>query len=396
MPVFAFDEPQKTTSEIISGQEQTLQLSPESETSLATIDEQTIDDSTIPSRTTKPLDRDLIMFLVIMVPVFLAAVAFCFDARARNFFCARALQLLHNQVDAIPFYTAALAHQPDLVALNYRAEAYKAIDDPVHERGDLMESLALNPNQNQIYVKAAALQVRCGSPEVAATLLKRYADLPPPTVFAGVSWTRWQNKEAAYNLLLLGDSKTATEFTNRLVNSDKDKIVLAALAAREEGNPIQSGALVSQLKDSDSPYLFRDSRVSYKETTAKHSMEALLALDERKAEAAQKALAPLLELIRNARFKEDMEKPIVDVMEGWLLLQQGHVEDSLELSAKLLKDDELKASIEGLNIEAALHLMRYRAFQMQGKLSAASEEETSYKSTHCSGHSFAPIWAWPK
>lgn len=385
MPVFAFDEPQqKTTSASIRVGD---------EDPITNVDQLAVCDTTIPSRSTKPFDRDLLIFLLILLPVVVAAIQFCFNPRVRSFFCARAAQVLQQPHAAIGFYSDALNQERDALTLLYRADAYKAVDDPLHQRNDLMDSIALNPEQDSIYLTAAGLHVRCGNPELAAPLLKRYANLPP-RAFSGESWARWRNKQAAYNLLLLGDAKAATELANLLPNSDEDKTVITALLARQEMNPKRSRDILSALNDSDEPNLYKDSRTSYREVITKDSIDALLALDEKKLDAARKELTRLLQVTSNGKHKDDVETPVVDVLQGWLLLEEGQIDDCLKLSAKLVETKELKDSLEGLNIKAALHLMRYRAFQKQDNPTAALAEERLYKDSHSSGHLFAPLWAW--
>lgn len=362
----------------------------------------------VPSRKSKPLNRllagSMVLLMAPMVVLFFRMVT---DSFTRDFVSARILWVMKDNTGAIQYFSKALKETQDLRALEARADCYETIGDLKNERGDLrllVQSKDLNkmPKQWQVYrlySKLATLEARLGDIGNAKKLYELYATFPADQA----DRSSYSAKESAYELLLLDDISKSKAVLAKVINpkvdllsntigvSDFSRQVLQALYYREEGDEARAMETVQSIGDKY-VWAFRDSRFRYnsKNEVVRWSLEALLYLDDRNIGKAR----PLIQQAEKEMNGRDKSRPIIDVLKAWLLLEEGRLDDCLNLTqATLASQKELDSSISGLNLKAALHLIRKNVFVKQKLAKQAEYEDALYKETNVSGRIFTPLWA---
>ena len=249
----------------------------------------------------------------------------------------------------------------------------------------------------------ATIETRLGDVGRAVSLYQLFATFP---VDEEADRTSYYERQAAYELLLLGDISKSKALLAKMVDSTQNRTeksnsqaqsfggadefcqVLQALIYREDGEQARAMDTTRSIGDKYVS-MFRDSRFSYEYKEAvPWSLEALICLDQHNTSKAQSLIKRAESEIRN----KDKSEPILDILKGWLLLEEGRLDDCLKMtSTTLASEKQLDASIDGMNLKAALHLIRKNVFLQQNLTEQAAHENELYKRTHVSGRIFTPI-----
>jgi len=364
------------------------------------------------SRKTKPFNWVLGgSTVLVLLPLVLLLFRITTDAFTRDFVWARLHSIMNDNSGAIAYYSRALQEKQDRTTLEARADCYEAIGDLANERADLL-SLTNSADLNKLphnwsvyspYSRLATLDARVGDIADAVRVYQLYATFPDERK---ADQSSSYEQQAAYELLLLGDISKSKGLLAAIVNQDRaekpDVIshtlgledggyrqVLQALIYREDGDEARALDMIRSIGDKYVP-AFRDSRFRYdsQNEVVPGSLEALIYLDNRNTGQAR----PLIKLAESEVKAKDNSEPIVDILKGWLLLEEGRLDDCLKTTATTLASEkELDQSIDGLNLKAALHLIRKNVFLQQNLPAQASQEDELYKQTHVSGRIFTPI-----
>lgn len=360
----------------------------------------------VPSRKSKPPNWTLRISVVVLVaPMVVLLLLTAFDSFTRDYVIARMHWVAKDFNGAIHYFSKALEVKPDTRALEVRADCYDATGDLQKERADLVRVVQLTdlkkaPTHWQVYkryTRLAVLEARLGNLGEAKKLYELYATFP---VGSKPDDRKYYALEAAYELLLLDDlSKCKTlvaetdpkpdMISKSLGVNNATRQVLQVLQYREDGDRERALEVIRLIGDKYTS-TFRDSRVrtSNKDEAVGWSLEALICLDKREVEKAR----TLIQKAEAERGGRDKSKPIIDVLKAWMLLEEGDLDACLSLTQATLAEKELNnSSIEGLNLKAALHLIRKNAFKMQNQTKQAELEEQLYKQTYVSGRIFTPL-----
>lgn len=375
------------------------------------------DDSTtpaevVPSRKKKPINWVLIGAAGwVLLPMTLLLFRMSTDGFTRDFVLGRMYSVVDDDASAIKYYSNALHAKQDSKALEARADCYSNIGDLENERTDLrtlVKSIDVTKKQSRQtyrhYPRLAALEARLGDVDSAIKIYRLYSTFSSDSGYTNTHYA----KDAAYKLLLLGDISKSKELLTKLEQANQGKKtdpmsnllegregytqLLKALIYREEGDKVSALDTARSIDDRYS-YAFRDSRwrSSNKDEVARWTLEALIYLDDRNTDKAR----PLIKMAEAELSGKDNSEPILDVMKGWLLLEEGRLDDCLKLTATTLAydNDEKKEdeSIIAQNLNAAVHLMRKNVFLKQNLSEQASREDELYKQMHVSGRIFTPI-----
>jgi tetratricopeptide (TPR) repeat protein len=366
----------------------------------------------VPSRKKRPFNWLLAgSYALLLSPLVVLLFRMATDEFTREFVYARAHWIMRDNSGAISYFSRALGERQDIRALEARADCYEAIGDLENERDDLRSLIQLTdlkkmPNYWSTYSpysRLATLEARLGDLGNAVSLYELYATFP---IDAKAKRPSYYEKEAAYELLLLGNiseselllSKVATQeraekpdLLSQVAGTDDAAFrhVLQALIYREKGDKVRG---LDEIRSIGDKYVdaFRDSRFRYdcKNVVVSWCLEALICLDDRNTEKARS----LIKLAESEKSRDNMSQPTLDVLKGWLLLEEGRLDDCLKLTGTTLAaDKELVKSIDGLNMKAALHLIRKNVFLRQNLPEQAAHEDELYKQTHVSGRIFTPI-----
>ncbi len=333
----------------------------------------------VKSRNTKPVDRlHAISLTFLLVFLCTGAARLVFDSVTRNYVIGRICHLVGDQQRSVDSYSAALSNKPDGLILEDRADAYTDMDDDKHARDDLLQASVLMPTKIDLYPRIASLEVRLGNNANAVKIYKELATKERMGRFI-------YEVDAAYGLLLLDNLSAAKILTNAMQDDSGSKQILKALLYREEGN--RQGAMdelawpkrfASVLSDS------RDRGAIGKEWLC---VKALLCLDNKELKESRKFID---EVKASLCDDADPSFPLVDGLEGWLLLEEGRLDECLKLTEKTLAGKSLQDDVEGLNLQAALHLIRERVYLEQKQPLKATSEHNLYKLTNCSGRLLTP------
>jgi tetratricopeptide (TPR) repeat protein len=334
----------------------------------------------VKSRKTKPINLGITASLVVvLIPVVILAIRLVSDSATRDYVSARLCQIVNIKQEAIKYFSMSLSKRPDSIILKERADAYAAINDLTHQRDDLLQLIKLNSKHSDIYERAAVLEAHFGNISSASTIYRQYS------MQRSTYGSYYYTEDAIYNLILLGDTSSGRRLLDTIEGA-KQKILLA-LIYREDGEQEKSKEAISSLPD-EYVSAFRDSRSKYEAKAVSPCVQALLHLDKAEPKEARK----LIEEARSRfRYRNNLSEPILDVLEGWLMLQEGRENECLKLTESTLKEKRLQDSVAGLNCKAAMHLIRKNVFLQQKKEAQAANEERLYKETGCSGRLLTPI-----
>lgn len=243
-----------------------------------------------------------------------------------------------------------------------------------------MQIVKLNTKDWYVYTRAMTLEALLGNLKSASTICKQSA--AKMTTLYG---SDYYIDTAIYELLLLDQTSMAKQLLHTAENDDQR--ALLALIQREDGHsqPIKT----SSSTDDNHLSIFRDSRLKYYDNSGVElSFQVLLALDNAQTAETRRLIEEMHSRLVD---KEDLDEPIINVLEAWLLLSEGRENECLNLTKSTLKETSLQESIVGLNCKAALHLIRKRVFLQQKNESLAAKEEHLYKECGCTGRLFTPL-----
>jgi tetratricopeptide (TPR) repeat protein len=344
----------------------------------------------VKSRKTKPVDWIYAVSLTFVL-VFLCttAVRLVFDSATRNYFIGRICHLVGEQRRAVHSYSAALSNMPDALILVDRADAYADMDDARHERDDLLQAIALMPSNIELYPRVASLEVRLGNIPNAIKIYKELAtkERHVPSIYRPWSGKVQYKVEAAYGLILLDNLSAAKIIIDNLNDQSSNKLILKALLYREEGNRQAAMRELASPKKGLAR-VFSDSRDENQNGEAScRCLKALICLDNRELKEAQKFIDEAQVSLSD---DTDPGLPIVDALKGWLLLEEGRLDECLKLTEKTLAGKSLEDDVNGLNLKAVLHLIREKVYLEQKLPLKATSEHDLYKQSNCSGRILTP------
>jgi len=347
-----------------------------------------------------------VAIFLLVAPTVVLLIAMATDSFTRDFVNARVRSVvMKDNTGAIQYYSKALKAKQDTRALEARADCYETAGDLENERADLRQlvqstDLKKAPKNWQAYrrySKLANLEARLGDIGTAKKLYELYATFP----VGEKDRQSYYALEAAYQLLLLNDTAKSKALMAEMPNKKPDmlsstigvsngsRLVLQALINREDGNEALALDKIQSLGDKY-VWAFRDSRFkgNSKDEVVRWSLEALIHLDNRNVVKAR----PLIQQAELELKKDDNSKPILDVLKAWLLLEEGNLGDCLNLtSATLASQKELDQTIDGMNLKAAIHLIRKNVFTQQKRTKQAEYEDGLYKQSLVSGRVFTPL-----
>lgn len=339
---------------------------------------QMVQPAELPSRTKRPIDLiSLCSLLVVSGPFVFSALRCAADSVVHDYFCARARLILNDPQGAVVYLSSAIQKRPDSILLQDRAHTYRALNELARERDDLLKAIKLNVNDSSAYTRAAVLEVRLGNLPGAIHLYKQLA-----------TWRPWFSckpvyaRVAVYRLLLLGETKESAHLL-ATIEEGSAKQLLTALIYRAEGDRRQAFCACRQADTGKDVALFMDSRPGRQ---LARCLQALLYLDEKDISRARRLLDELTPALSSHACK-----PVVDVLNGWLLLEEGRLDECLTLTQSALEVEGLNDCLIGLNIQAALHRIRQNVFLQKKLASQATREERLYKETNCTGLLFTPV-----
>lgn len=362
----------------------------------------------VPSRKKKPVNWVLIAATVwLTVPAVVMLFLMTTDGFTRNYVMARLQVVMRDDSSAIAYYSNALQLKQDSKALEARADCYSSIGDLENERRDLralVKSIDIRKQHSWQYLRhfhrLAALEARLGDVDNAVGIYRLCS-----TLGAGSKSDTHYAKDAAFKLLLLGDLPGSKELLSQIEKSRQEKsdlisdtfvgrsdgylYLLQALVYRESGDKQKALDSLRAIGDKY-VYAFRDSRArsGSKGEIVPWSLEALICLDDRDTAKARS----LVKEIESELNGKDKSEPIVDVVKGWLLLEEGRLDDCLKLTATTLAfEDDKDESIVSQNLRAALHLIRKNAFLQKNRAEQANREDELYRQAHVTGRVFTPI-----
>lgn len=393
MPLFAFDQMRKVKlQEKIA--EPALSLAVVSDNSAGRIETPQISDDSVEvvkSRKTRPFNWILAAsFAIVGIPLTAFVFMMATDPFARDFCLARLHRLCKDDRGAAELLSSALTIRSDDTALRERADCYSALKDRQRERADLWALVQHKTHEAFVYPRAAVAEARAGNISNAVSIYQMYAD-KERTKRNFKKQHFHKREEAAYNLLLMGELEQSKKLLKEISTPENEKSqtkkILESLIYREDGDRKRALESIVSVKEKYIS-MFKDSRMKYDQKAVTLSVQALLRLDDNEPKEARAILEQILPL---AAKKKDNSEPILDVLKGWLLLEEGRLNECLALTESALKTSELDRSIAGLNLKAALHLIRRDVFQRWNQAEQAANEERLYAQTHCSGLLFEPM-----
>lgn len=145
-----------------------------------------------------------------------------------------------------------------------RAQTYRALNDLSRERDDLLKAIQLNIKDSSAYPpapypRAAILEVRLGNVPGAIQLYRQYATRRSPFLHQPE-----YAMDAAYHLLLLGESKESAHLLDT-VEEGSTKQLLRALIYRVQGDRYQAFCAFGQVDCQKSIAVFADSRLTVRQ-----------------------------------------------------------------------------------------------------------------------------------
>lgn len=338
----------------------------------------------LPSRTTRPINWGSAFALALAALPFIAlTLLFALDPYSRNYTLGLVADYGGKKQDAVAYYSAALSSRQDAFALRSRADCYAELGESELERADLqslLNSTALTPGRKLgLYPRLINLNFALGDAKTA-NLCKAYAN---------ESRTSSGKAEAAYMLLLMGRTADAVSVAESILPSKDDasqeKTIVEALLSREAGDSKHAMQMISAVKDRHAD-VFKDSRLCYDEESVPAALRALIHLDNKEILAARNDIQKALSLRKRA----DKSEPIVDVLNGWLLLEEGRLDECLRVANEVYDSPDIEDSMLGANIEAAILLMRKNVYLSQHLADKAAEQEQLYKKALVSGSLLTP------
>lgn len=342
----------------------------------------------VKSRKTRPVDRSAVFAcVVVFIPLAVLAFLLVTDSFSRDFCSAQLHRWFKDDRGAVALFSSALKNRADDIALKERADCYLALGDKQRERADLWTLVQNKTYDPLVYPRSAIAEAREGNLSNAVYAWQKSVDHERPK--GCFSW----REEATYNFLLLGALEKSKELLKEISvpsnEASQMRQILQSLIYRESGDSKRALETISAVHEK---YLstFKDSRLKYDKKNVRLSIQALLRLDNNEPKEARALLEQLLPLPKQDD-KSDESEPILDVLQGWLLLEEGRLTECLKLTESALKVEDLDKNIVGLNLKAALHLIRKDVFLRQKQTEQAATEARLYAQSHCSGLVFTPV-----
>ncbi|MBX9669097.1 MAG: hypothetical protein K2X93_15840 [Candidatus Obscuribacterales bacterium] len=364
----------------------------------------------LPSRKTKPIDwKGFVSVLVLSVSTFVPMILLASDAASRAYVCGFMQALCKDESNAIASFSEALALRKDPIFFRDRAYAYGKLKPPNREAelSDFVSAIELKSHEFKLLRNAIDVAAITGQRQTALRICSQLAAIPSPLKKGHFPY----QSEAAYNALLLDDSKLAgnlvpKEDTANDGNKKSDTkssqgydSAIRAMVAREF-EQFDAVKKITSVRFSNFCSMFYYSNRSSGATgkLVPGAIETLLLLDQMKPLQAAERLTQLQTLKYNY-----LEYPIINLLNAWICYEQGDQDQCLRITDALCADmnkdnssgfipaKKLTDSVEGLNLAAAIYLLREHAFLDKHDPQRAAIEHTNYLNTKNSGKVFVPI-----